>query len=95
MALAVFIHGMVDVNMPLRIFADTMRIPVFDVRRQFAPVVDGFVSVGTGTQDRTTAARFFGGAQNQRSGQAGKKRTAGRLHGSESITAEARVPWTG
>ena len=71
MALAVFIHGMVDVNMPLRIFADTMRIPVFDVRRQFAPVVDGLISVRALAQYRGFRTRFILRPNDRRCGNGG------------------------
>jgi len=45
-------HRVVDVDVALCVLANAVRVAVFDVRRQFAPVVDAFVFVIAFAQDR-------------------------------------------
>src|ERR1700691_1209166 len=65
-ALAGIVDRVVYVDVRLRILADAVRIAVFDVGRQFAPIVRAFVFVVAFAQDRLGAAGLVLRAQNDR-----------------------------
>jgi hypothetical protein len=59
-ALAVLVHRVVNIDAPLRVFADTVGVAIFDPRRQFTPVVDHFVNVFAAPHYGMKAAGFVG-----------------------------------
>src|SRR5437764_1476491 len=92
-ALARRADGVMDIDVPMRIFADTMRVAIFDVRRQLAPVVNAFVFVLAIAQDGCVGAGFVGCAEDQwRSGGCGEKTAAGSIHIRERTPSVERFP---
>ncbi len=84
-ALAVGIHGVVNVDLPLRVLDDSMRVAVFDLRWQCAPVMQGFVGEFPLAEDRRLRAGLVLHSQQNRRRQRsccgrGKKLTSGRFH---------------
>src|SRR6185503_17694007 len=70
------VHGVMDIDMPVRILADSMRVAVLNVGGEFAPVMCHLVGVFALSQDRLLTARFIGSSQDERSGESSQKRTA-------------------
>ena len=64
-ALAAFVHRIVDIDMPLGILANTVSVAVFDVGRKFTPIVVHFVRVVARADHRQFAAGFILCAQNR------------------------------
>jgi len=82
-----------DVDVAVRIFTDAMRVAVFDVARQLAPVVNAFVFVLAIAQDWGLGAGRVGGAENQRRcGRGGEKTAAGGIHIREHTPSVERFP---
>jgi hypothetical protein len=55
-AVARRVHGVMDVDVPLRILDHTVRVAPLDPRRQLAPVVNRLVGVGAGAEHRRAGA---------------------------------------
>src|ERR1700739_2081946 len=53
------IYRVMDVNVPLRVFADSMSIAILNVSRKFAPVVRDLICMLSGTKDWFPAAGFI------------------------------------
>ena len=83
------IHGVVDINVALRILAHAMRVAVFDRGGQFAPVVSNLVIVVAFAKNRLGAAGFIGCAEEDRRGseKAYNGAAGGLLHGPYCIAA--------
>ena len=63
LALAGRVDRVMDVNVALRILADSMSVAVANGAREFAPVVESFVLMLAFSKDGRLAARFVGCAQ--------------------------------
>src|SRR6185437_6018900 len=78
------IDGVVDINTAVRVLADAMRVAVFDVRGEIAPIVGDFIGVIARAEDRLLTAGFIGGSEDQRRAEtgtdSGEKRATGRGH---------------
>ena len=57
-----------DVDVPLRVFADAVSVAVFDVGGRLAPVVDGFVLMVGVADDGKLAAGLVSCAEDERGG---------------------------
>src|SRR5829696_8992128 len=79
-----------DVDVPLGVLADAVRVPVLDRRGQLAPVVVHLVGVITGANHRALAAGLVGRVQNHRSSSGPRTRGAKRLD--ETPSRDGRCP---
>ncbi len=70
------VDGVMNVDMPVRIFADAVRVAVLDVGRKLAPIMGDFVGVLALSYNRLLAAGFIGCPQDERSGEASQKHAA-------------------
>ena len=66
-AVAGGVHGVMDVDVPLRVLDDAMGVAPLDLRRQHAPIVNGLVAVGPVAQHRRLRAGLVLDLEQQRS----------------------------
>src|SRR5207302_8619119 len=78
-------NRVMNVDMALRVFADAVRVPVSDIGRQRAPIVERLVLMFPFTKNRRAAAGFVGCSEKERrhSGCAGggEEGASGDFHG--------------
>ena len=86
--LAAFVHRVVDVDVALRVLADTVCVAVLQADRHLAPVVEDLVRVRAGPDHGTLRTRFVGGVEDH--GASCHNRGTGSRSRSEKLTARQR-----
>ena len=90
------IHGVMNVDVALRILADAVGIAVFDGARQLAPIVNGFVLMISGAEDGGLRSCLVSRPQKDGSGGSdcgsGKKTTSCDLHGQVLSIRKSATP---